>query len=109
VSIAFARKIEDLERRIAALESERAQVEHRRMAGLRAQADAKRAQGEELRAEIRRILAAHQGPRRLTAFAVLTLLKRDPLPSLRRVQEIVRELKSATTDGSSAQATTSTD
>ena len=95
-----------LQRSVGAIEGVRAQAEHRRMAGLRAQAGARRAQGEELRAEIRGLLEAHRGPRPLKASAVLTMIKRERRPSLRRVQELVRELTSATPDGSSACAET---
>jgi len=44
----------------------------------------------------RAILEAHKGPRRLKADAVRSYLKRDPLPSLRRVQEVVREQRRQT-------------
>jgi hypothetical protein len=93
MSIVLIRKLQDLERRIEALE--RAAPDPRRLAVLFAQAAAMRAQGDALRAEVRAILEAHTGPRRLKAFAVLTMLKRDPLPSLRRVQEIMQEIKRA--------------
>ncbi len=36
---------------------------------------------------------AHTGPKRLKAYAVLTVLKRDPPPSLRRVLEVIRALR----------------
>jgi hypothetical protein len=106
MSFALARKLEDFERRIAFLEAERARAEGRRLAGLRAQANVRRAQGMALRAEIRAILEAHRSPRRLKAYAVLTMLNRTPLPSLRRVQEIIRELKGAKPSGTSAHVPT---
>ena len=91
MSIALAAKVKELERRIEALE--RSPLDAQRRAVLSEQAAAMRAQGDALRAEVRAILEAHTGPRRLKAFAVLTLLKRDPPPSLRRVQEVIREIK----------------
>ena len=91
MSIALLRKLQELERRVEALE--RSPLEAQRRAMLSQQAAAMRAQGDALRAEVRAILEAHTGPRRLKAFAVLTLLKRDPLPSLRRVQEVLQEIK----------------
>lgn len=103
MSIAFLRKLEELMRRMEAaecrltvVESERAKAMQRRVAGLQEYSKARKARGEALKAEIAAILETHQ-PRRLKAFAVLTFLKCDHLPSLRRVQEIMRELKSATT------------
>jgi len=91
VSIALAAKVKELERRIEVLEH--SSLDAQRRAVLSEQAAAMRAQGDALRAEVRAILKAHTGPRRLKAFAVLTLLKRDPLPSLRRIQEVIREIK----------------
>jgi hypothetical protein len=49
----------------------------------------RKAQGERLRGEIRRIVAAHGGPEKLTACVVLDVLSKDVhgrLPSLRTVQ-----------------------
>jgi hypothetical protein len=92
LSIALTNLVQDLQRRVEALERT-VSASPRRLGVLYAQAAAMRAQGDALRAEVRAILEAHQGPRRLKAYAVLTMLKRDPLPSLRRVQEVVRELK----------------
>jgi uncharacterized coiled-coil DUF342 family protein len=91
MSIALLRKLQELERRVEALE--RSPLEAQRRAVLSTQAAAMRAQGDALRAEVRAILEAHTGVRRLKAYAVLTLLKRDPLPSLRRVQEVMQEIK----------------
>jgi hypothetical protein len=91
MSIVLFRRLQELERRIEALECSSTETQRRGV--LAAQAAAIRAQGDALRAEVRAILEAHAGPRRLKAFAVLTLLKRDPPPSLRRVQEVIREIK----------------
>ena len=91
MSIALLRKLQELERRVEALE--RSPLEAQRRAVLSEQAAAMRVQGDALRAEVRSVLEAHTGPRRLKAFAVLTMLKRDPPPSLRRVQEVIREIK----------------
>ena len=86
---AHEEQIADLRRRLEALE----RTGPRRLGVLYAQAAAMRRQGDELKAEIRAILEAHPGPRRLKAFAVLTMLKRNPSPSLRRVQELITEIK----------------
>jgi hypothetical protein len=102
MSIAFVRRLEELERRVEALERDRAQAGHRRMAGLRDQAAARRAHGDELRAEVRAILAAHPGPRKLKALAVMTYLSRPA--SLRRVQEVIREVKRETVVASALSA-----
>jgi hypothetical protein len=58
---------------------------------LAAQAAANRAAGDLLRADVRSVL--EQNPGRLTAKQVLKKLTRHPLPSVRRVQEILRELR----------------
>jgi len=94
VSIALANMVLDLEKRVAALERIATASPHR-YGVLYAQAKAMKAQGEALKAEIRAILESHKGPRRLKAYAVLTLLKRDPPPSLRRVQQLLKELRAA--------------
>ena len=91
MSIALAVKVQELERRLEALEQ--AAPSPRRLAVLYAQAIAMRARGDALRAEVRFILEAHPGPRRLKAYTVRSFLKREPLPSLRRVQEVMREIK----------------
>lgn len=64
----------------------------RRLANLTKQAAAKRAQGDLLRAEVRTILAAHPG-KHLSGKHVLRYLTRDPLPSVRRIQEVLQELR----------------
>jgi uncharacterized protein involved in exopolysaccharide biosynthesis len=106
VSIALANMVLDLRRRVEALERA-VTASPRRYGVLYAQAKAMKAQGEALKAEIRAILESHKGPRRLKAYAVLTLLRRDPPPSLRRVQQLVKELRAASAD--SRQGPPSTD
>ena len=93
MSLALVAKVQDLERRLQALERERVATSAKRLAVLYTQAALMRVQGDELRSEVRAILAAHHGPRRLKAFAVRSLLKRDPLPSLRRVQAVIRQIR----------------
>jgi len=56
------------------------------------QAAANRASGDQLRAELRAVLERFPG-RRLTAKHVLRLLARRPLPSVRRVQELLKEIR----------------
>ena len=92
MSIQLTAMVLELEKRVAALERT-VTASPRRYGVLYAQAAAMKAQGDALKAEVRTILEAHRGPRRLKAYAVLTMLERDPLPSLRRVQEILRELR----------------
>jgi hypothetical protein len=92
VSIQLTAMVLELEKRVAALERT-VTASPRRYGVLYAQAAAMRAQGAALKAEIRAIVEAHTGPRRLKAYAVLTMIKREPPPSLRRVQEILRELR----------------
>ena len=58
---------------------------------LAAQAAVNRAAGDLLRADVRSVL--EQTPERLTAKQVLKKLTRHPLPSVRRVQEILRALR----------------
>ena len=53
-----------------------------------------RRQGAALKADVRDVLEAHKG-RKLKAFAVLSYLEREPPPSLRRVQEILREFRTS--------------
>ncbi len=91
MSITLAVKVQEIERRLEALEH--AALSPRRLAVLYAQAIAMRAQGDALRTEVRAILEAHPGPRQLKAYAVRSYLRREPLPSLRRVQEVLREIK----------------
>ena len=62
----------------------------RRYGVLFAQAARKRAEGEALRAEIAALVRAHPGQK---AYAIRSYLTRDPLPCLRRVQQVMHELK----------------
>jgi hypothetical protein len=61
------------------------------LARLLAQAAARRAIGNLLRADVRAVLAQFPGP--LTAKQVLKHLNRAPPPSLRRVQEVLAEIR----------------
>ena len=56
------------------------------------QAAANRAAGEVLRAEVQTVLKQHPTVQ-LTARQVIGLLGRTPPPSIRRVQEILKELR----------------
>lgn len=58
---------------------------------LAAQAAANRAAGDVLRAQVRAVIEQSSG--RLTAKQVINGLTRDPLPSVRRVQEVMKELR----------------
>jgi hypothetical protein len=57
---------------------------------LAAQAAANRASGDRLRAEVRAVWEQHP---EFTAKHVLKMLTRQPLPSVRRVQEILKGLR----------------
>jgi hypothetical protein len=57
---------------------------------LAAQAAANRAAGDRLRAEVRAVWEQHP---ELTAKQVLKRMTRQPLPSVRRVQEILKDLR----------------
>jgi hypothetical protein len=59
---------------------------------LAAQAAANRASGDRLRAEVRGVWEQHP---EFTAKQVIKCLTRTPLPSLRRTQEILQELRAA--------------
>lgn len=97
---AHEEQIAELRRRLEALE----RAADPRLPALLAQAAAMKAQGAALKAEVRAVLAAHEGPRRLKAYAVRSYLRRDQLPSLRRMQEIIQEIRSeeATLRGAAA-------
>ena len=56
------------------------------------QAAANRAAGEVLRAEVQTVLKQHPTVH-LTARQMIVLLARTPPPSIRRVQEILKELR----------------
>ena len=57
---------------------------------LAAQAAANRESGDRLRSEVRAVWEAHP---EFTAKHVLKKLTRQPLPSVRRVQEILKDLR----------------
>jgi hypothetical protein len=59
---------------------------------LAAQASANRAAGEALRAEVRTVLKQYPSVH-LTARQVIVLLARTAPPSIRRIQEILKELR----------------
>jgi hypothetical protein len=67
------------------------------LARLAAQAAANRASGDRLRAEVRAVW--EQNPE-FTAKFVLKRLTRQPLPSVRRVQEILKALRVEPTNSS---------
>jgi|SRR5581483_4583460 len=96
MSIALWVKVEALEkltaeqqRRIEALE--RVQAASRKP--LADQAAANREAGEALYAQVRAIFAQHPGPERLTGKRVLAKLTRDPPPSIRQVQDLLRRAR----------------
>ncbi len=70
-----------------------AEVGAKVLANLAAQAQPNRQAGIALRAQIRQVMAAHPVADRLTAPRIRALLSREPLPSIRRIQEIVRKLR----------------
>jgi hypothetical protein len=104
VSIVLWTRVQALEERVAALEAGQAAARAaapEEMACRRALARSnatRKAEGEQLRGEIRRIVAAHAGPERLTARAVLHVLPRDSrgrLPALRTVQWHLSAIRNA--------------
>ena len=97
MSIAIIRRLSELEMRVEALERT-VTASPRRLGVLYAQAAAMRAQGDALKAEVRAVLAALTGSRRLKAFTVRSYLRREPLPSLRRVQEVMRQIREESPD-----------
>jgi hypothetical protein len=95
MSIVLWTRVEALEERVAALEAVQAAArvaaaEQTACAPALARSNAMRkAEGARLRGDIRRIVAAHAGPEKLTACAVLDVLSKDApgrLPALRTVQ-----------------------
>jgi hypothetical protein len=84
MSLADVAKIRELESRIEALEHARGQNT------TDAATAARRAQSEALKAEIAERMTEHPGAK---AFAIRSYLTRDPLPSLRRVQQVMESLK----------------
>jgi hypothetical protein len=89
MSVAESLLLQDLKRRVEALE--RAQAANRKPLAERAAAN--HAAGESLYAEVREILQQHQGPKRLTAKQVLPKLTRDPKPSIRQVQDLLKRAR----------------
>lgn len=81
--------IMDLLRRVGALEARDAAIRK----PLTDQAAANRAAGEALYAEVRAIVEQHRGPDRLTGKHVLARLTRDPKPSVRQVQDLMRRAR----------------
>jgi len=69
-----------------------AEIGERVLKRLAAQTAANRASGDRLRAEVRRVWEQHP---EFTAKQVIKCLTRTPLPSLRRTQEILQELRAA--------------
>lgn len=92
MSIQLTTLVLDLEKRLEVLERTVA-ASHRRYGALAMQARARTLQGDALRDEIRAILEAHKSPRPLKAYTVWTLITREPRPKLRRVQQVIRLLK----------------
>lgn len=95
MSIALWVKVEALEKLTAEQQLRIAALERTRIASRKPLADraaANRAAGEALCSEVRMIFEQHAGSGRLTAKRVLSKLTRDPKPSERRVQEILRRL-----------------
>jgi hypothetical protein len=82
----------ELKQRVEALERT-VTASPRRYGVLYARANALKAQGAALEAEILSILAAHKGPRAPKAYAVWSEVTREPRPKLRRVQQIIRKIK----------------
>jgi len=59
------------------------------------QAAANRESGNRLRAQVRTVMNAHTAPCRLTAKLVLEQLNVTPAPSIRRVQEVMQEIRAS--------------
>ena len=87
MSIALWAKVEALEKRVESLERERAAARRT----LAAQAEANRAAGDELKAEIEAIVTQHPGGDLLRPRQIVGALKRSV--SVRRVQEILKEIR----------------
>lgn len=99
MDFATARKLKEFEAaqalfeaRLTALERER-ECRPQPRSVLSAQAAAMHEQGAALKAEVCAILEAHAGPKDPSAKVVLAMVKRTPKPSLRRVQEVMSEIK----------------
>jgi hypothetical protein len=65
------------------------------LATLAAQAARRRQAGIALRGAIQAVMATHSGPERLTAKRIRNLLDREPLPSIRTIQDHMREINAA--------------
>ena len=94
MSIAMGQMLRELEQRVAARERVLT-ASPRRYGVLYAQAARKRAEGDALKAEVAAVMAAHPGQK---AYAIRSYLTREPPPCLRRVQQVMRELKRNTAD-----------
>ena len=85
-------RIAALEQRVAVLARlERAEAARRRL--LAKQASANHIAGEKLYAEVRAIYDQHDGLSKLTAKQVLSKLTRDPKPSIRHVQDLLKRAR----------------
>lgn len=94
VSIALLARIDQIEKRLEAIERAQA-VRRTPSATLAAQAERRHQDSLVLRSEIVSVLAANLGPERLTAKRICQLLARDPPPSIRTIQDHVREINAA--------------
>jgi hypothetical protein len=92
VSIALWAKIGEFEKRLEALERAQAATP-KPPATLAVQAERRHQASLALRSEIESIMAAHTG--RLTAKRICQLLGRDPSPSIRTIQDHMREINAA--------------
>jgi hypothetical protein len=85
-------RIAALERRVAALVAlERSEAVRRKP--LAEQAFANHIAGEQLYAEVRAIYDQHDGLSRLTAKQVLPKITREPKPSVRHVQDLLKRAR----------------
>ena len=89
MSIALSALVLDLQKRIEALERT-VTASPRRLGVLYAQAAAKKAQGEALKAEIAALMREHPGQK---AYVIWSHLTRAPRPKLRRIQQVMRALR----------------
>ena len=100
MSIVLWTRLEALEKRVAALEAAKADVKPEALAppALRRSNARRKAEGEQLREEIRRIVCCHTGHKRISAGAVLRelLSKAGGRPvALRTVQWHLRAIRNA--------------
>jgi hypothetical protein len=75
--------------------SNAAEIGAKILATLAAQAERRRQESAALRSEIQSLMAAHPGPERLTAKRICELLGRRPAPSIRTIQDHMREINAA--------------